>query len=111
MKWTESTMPLLTACLNCRPTLTDDVVAALADGISRRLSSPPKNDGASSASSAASSTTMTRSIQFSTLFHALVTRYGTQLKSARRVETLLDSASRLGTFMSKSICLALKKLS
>ena len=108
MKWTESTMPLLTACLNCRPTLTDDVVAALADGISRRLSSPSKNDGASSA---ASSTTMTRSIQFSTLFHALVTKYGTQLKSARRVETLLDSASRLGTFMSKSICLALKKLS
>ena len=108
MKWTESTMPLLTACLNCRPTLTDDVVAALADGISRRLSSPSKNDGASSA---ASSTTMTRSIQFSTLFHALVTKYGTQLKSARRVSTLLDSASRLGTFMSRSICLALKKLS
>ena len=33
------------------------------------------------------------------------------MKSARRVETLLDSASRLGTFMSKSICLAKKKLS
>ena len=109
MKWTESTMPLLTACLNSRPTLPDDVVAALADEISHRLSSLSKNDGTSS--TASSTSTMTKSIQFSTLFHALVTRYGTQLKSTRRVETLSDSALRLGTFMSKSICLALRKLS
>ena len=55
--------------------------------------------------------TMTWSIQFSTLFHTLVTRHGTRSKSARRVEKLSDSASRLGTFTRKSICLALKKLS
>ncbi|KAL3768442.1 hypothetical protein ACHAW5_005855 [Stephanodiscus triporus] len=98
MKWTESTMPVLTACLNHRPSLPDDVVAALADGISRRLS---PNAPAS----------MTRSIKFSTLFHTFVARYGSQVKSARMVEPLLDSAARLRTFMSKSICLALKKLS
>jgi hypothetical protein len=109
MMWTESTMPLLTACLNRRPTLPDEVVAALVDEVSRRLL-PSSNDGATSVMTTTTTTT-TRSIQFSTLFHALVTKYGAQLKSVHRVEALLDSASRLGTFMSKSICLALKKLS
>ena len=107
--WTESTMSLLTACLNRRPTLSHEVVAALADEVSRRLV-PSSNDGATSVTTTTTTTT-TRSIQFSTLFHALVTKYRAQLKSVRRVEALLDSASRLGTFMSKSICLALKKLS
>ncbi|KAL3826456.1 hypothetical protein ACHAXA_011265 [Cyclostephanos tholiformis] len=104
MKWTESTMPVLTACLNCKPPLTDDVVIELADTISNLL----HPSGGTSSSSA---NTMTKSIKFSTLFHALVVKYGLQLRSARRVEPLLDSASMLRTFISKSICLALRKLS
>lgn len=95
MKWTEHTMPVLTACLNRQPTLPDDVVAKLAI---YHLS--PK-----------SALSMSKSMKFSTLFHALVTNYGSQVKSTGRVDSLKDSASRLKTFMSKTIGLSLKKLS
>ncbi|KAL7554063.1 hypothetical protein ACHAWF_017452, partial [Thalassiosira exigua] len=60
MKWTENTIPLLTACLNRQPCLTDEVVARLADEMAYHLS--PK-----------SSQMMAKSMKFSTLFHALVT--------------------------------------
>jgi hypothetical protein len=107
MKWTESTMPVLTVCLNCKPILPDVVVISLADMISRLLLlRPTSHDGASSSSS----TNYSRSIKFSTLFHSLVVKYGLQLKSTRRIEQLLDSSTRLETFISKSICLALRKL-
>jgi hypothetical protein len=108
MKWTEGTMPVLTACLNCKPTLPDVVVMSLADTISRLLQRPTSGNGTSS--SYTNNNAMTRSIKFSTLFHSLVVKYGTQLKSTRRIEQLLDSSSRLETFISKSICLALRKL-
>jgi len=95
MKWTEHIMPVLTACLNRQPTLPDDMFAKLAI---YHLS--PK-----------SALSMSKSMKFSTLFHALVTNYGSQVKSTGRVDSLKDSASRLKTFMSKTIGLSLKKLS
>ena len=101
MKWTESTMPLLTTCLNCRPTLSDDIVMTLADKISYQLLM--KNLEASPS--------LAKSIKFSTLFQTFIAKYGTQVKSTHRVVPLTDSATRLNTFMSKLICLALKKLS
>ena len=101
MKWTENTMPVLSACLNRQPSLHDDAVAKLADKISYHLS--PK--------SSTETQSMAKSMKFSTLFHAFVTKYGSQVKSTGRVESLKDSATRLKTFMSKTIVLSLKKLS
>jgi hypothetical protein len=101
MKWTENTMPLLTACLICQPTLSDDDVMAMSGMISYQLSSTNVTS---------TLILMAKSIKFSTLFHTFVTKYGSQVKSIHRVESLLDSATRLKTFMSKTICLSLKKL-
>ena len=99
MKWTDHTMPVLTACLNRQPNLSDNVVLKLADEISYHLSSR------------ASSPSLVKSMKLSTLFHAFVTKYGPQLKSTDRVESLKESSTLLKTFMSKTIGLALKKLS
>merc|ERR1712086_954495 len=90
MQWTENTMPLLTACLNRQPILHNDVVARLAGEIIYHLSptAPPS---------------MLKSMKVSTLFHALVAKYGSQVKSTSLMESLKDSASRLKTFMSKTI--------
>ena len=101
MKWTENTMPLLTACLICQPTLSDDDVMAMSGMISYQLSSTNVTS---------TLILMAKSIKFSTLFQTFVTKYGSQVKSIHRVESLLDSATRLKTFMSKTICLSLKKL-
>ncbi|KAL9190587.1 hypothetical protein ACHAXT_000293 [Thalassiosira profunda] len=98
MKWTEHSMPLLTACLNRQPTLSDEVVAKLAEEIMFHMS--PK-----------APQSMAKSMKFSSLFHALVMKYGAQLQSTGRVEHLKDAAGRLKTFMSKTIGLSLKKLS
>jgi hypothetical protein len=103
MKWTENTIPLLTACLICHPTLSNDVVMTMSGMISYQLSST--NVTSSSTLMAAA-----KSIKFSTLFQTFVTKYGSQVKSIHKVESLLDSATRLKTFMSKTICLSLKKL-
>lgn len=100
MKWTENTMPILTACLIGQLTLSDDAVMTLSGMISYQLSSNVKS----------SSTLMAKSIKFSTLFQTFVAKYGSQVKSIHKVESLLDSATRLKTFMSKTICLSLKKL-
>lgn len=98
MKWTENTMPILTTCLSRQPTLPEAAVATLADEVSRLLSPT-------------SPQSTVKSMKLSTLFHALVTKYGSQLKSMGRVESLKNSATRLKTFMSKTILLSLKKLS
>jgi hypothetical protein len=103
MKWTENTIPLLTACLICNPTLSDDVVMTMSGMISYQLTST--NVTSSSTLMAAA-----KSIKFSTLFQTFITKYGSQVKSIHKVESLLDSATRLKTFMSKTICLSLKKL-
>ena len=99
MKWTENTMPVLAACLNRHPKLADDVVSKLADEISYHLS--PSSSTAS----------MVKSMKISTLFHAFVSKYGAQVKSTGKVDSLKESATRLKTFMSKTIGVALKKLS
>lgn len=103
MKWNDSTMSVLTACLNRQPSLSDEVVAKLADRISRHLSP--------SSSAAASQSIMANSMKFSTLFHAFVSKYGSQLKATGKVEMLKESSNRLKTFMSKTIALCLKKIS
>jgi len=82
-------------------TLSDDVVMAISGMISYQLSST---------NVASSSSMMAKSIKFSTLFQTFVAKYGSQVKLIHRVESLLDSATRLKTFMSKTICLSLKKL-
>lgn len=104
MIWTDNTMPVLTACLNRQPGLSNEVVVRLADEISRHLSS-------SSSATTTSQSVMANSMKFSTLFHAFVTKYGPQLKSTGKVELLKESSTRLKTFMSKTIALSLKKLS
>jgi len=98
MKWTDNTMPLLSACLNRQPDLPDNVVSRLADEISYQLSSK-------------ASPSMVKSMKLSTLFHTFVTKYGTQVKSTGKVESLKDSCKLLKTFMSKTISMALKKIS
>jgi hypothetical protein len=104
MKWTENTIPLLTACLICQPTLSNDVVMTMSGMISYQLSSTNVTSSSTLMAAAA------KSIKFSTLFQTFVTKYGSQVKSIYKVESLLDSATRLKTFMSKTICLSLKKL-
>ncbi|KAL7436479.1 hypothetical protein ACHAXH_007394 [Discostella pseudostelligera] len=104
MKWTDNTMPVLTACLNRQPSLSDEVVVKLADEISYHLTS-------SSSSTSTAQSVMANSMKFSTLFHAIVTKYGPQLKSTGKVGSLKESSTRLKTFMSKTIALSLKKLS
>jgi hypothetical protein len=97
MKWTDNTMPVLTTCLNRQPSLPDDVIVKLADEISLQLSS--------------TQSLVAKSMKFSTLFHAFVTKYGPHLTTVGKVESLKESSTRLQTFMSKTIALALKKLS
>lgn len=97
MKWTDNTMPVLTTCLNRQPSLPDDVIVKLADEISLQLSS--------------TQSLVAKSVKFSTLFHAFVTKYGPHLTTVGKVESLKESSTRLQTFMSKTIALALKKLS
>ena len=98
MKWTDNTMPLLSACLNRQPDLPDNVVSRLADEISYQLFSK-------------ASPSMVKSMKLSTLFHTFVTKYGTQVKSTGKVESLKESCTLLKTFMSKTISMALKKIS
>ena len=98
MKWTDNTMPLLSACLNRQPDLPDNVVSRLADEIFYQLSSK-------------ASPSMVKSMKLSTLFHTFVTKYGVQVKSTGKVESLKDSCKLLKTFMSKTISMALKKIS
>ena len=98
MKWTDNSMSVLTACLNRHPILSDDVVSTLADEITFQLSQ-------------SKTTAVVKSMKFSSLFHAMVTKYGMQVKSSGKIDVLQDGASRLKTFMSKTIGLSLKKLS
>lgn len=97
VKWTDNTMPLLTTCLNRRPPLSGMVVARMADEIVDVLS-PNKCKS------------MEKNMKFATLFNALVTKYGPQLKSASKVDPLIEAVPRLKTFMSKTISTSLKKL-
>ena len=97
LKWTDNTMPLLTTCLNRRPPLSGVVIARMADEIIDILSPIKCNS-------------MEKSMKFATLFNALVTKYGPQLKSASKVDPLIEAVPRLKTFMSKTITTSLKKL-
>ncbi len=97
--WTDNTMPVITTCLNRQPSLPDEVVVRLADEISLNLTS------------SSSRTTKANSMKFSTLFHTFVIKYGSQLKSVGKVESLKESSTRIMTFMSKTIAVSLKKLS
>jgi len=97
VKWTDNTMPLLTTCLNRRPPLSGVVIARIADEIIDLLS-PIKCKS------------IEKSMKFATLFNALVTKYGPQLKSASKVDPLIEAVPRLKTFMSKTITTSLKKL-
>ena len=97
VKWTDNTMPLLTTCLNRRPPLSEMAIAKMADEIVDALSPNKCNS-------------IEKSMKFATLFNALVTKYGAQLKSASKVDPLTQAVSRLKTFMSKTISTSLKKL-
>jgi hypothetical protein len=97
VKWTDNTLPLLTTCLNRRPPLSELVIGRMADEIIETLSPSKCNS-------------MERNMKFATLFNALVTKYGPQLKTTSRVNPLLEAVSRLNTFMSKTITESLKKL-
>ena len=98
MKWTDNTLPLLSACLNRQPDLPDNAVSRLADEISYQLSSK-------------TSQSMVKSMKLSTLFHTFVTKYGVQVNSTGKVESLKESCKLLKTFMNKTISMALKKIS
>lgn len=97
VKWSDNTMPLLTTCLNRRPPLSEVVIAKMADEIIDALS-PNK------------CSSMDKSMKFATLLNALVTKYGPQLKTTRKVDPLIEAVSRLKTFMSKTVTASLKKL-
>lgn len=97
VKWTDNTMTLLTTCLNRRPTMSESAIGKMADEIIEALSPNKCNS-------------VEKSMKFATLFNALVTKYGPQLKTTSRVEPLIEAASRLKTFMSKTITSSLKKL-
>jgi hypothetical protein len=77
--------------------MSESVVGKMADEIIEALSPNKCNS-------------LEKSMKFATLFNALVTKYGPQLKTTSRVEPLIEAASRLKTFMSKTITSSLKKL-
>lgn len=95
MVWTDESIPILTACINKRVPVPDETVMELSRQIQR--------------SAAASS--MSKSMKFSTFFHAFVTKHGKQLSKLSLVEGLSQSAGTLQTFMGKTITAVLKKLS
>jgi hypothetical protein len=97
MMWTEHSMPLLSACLNRQPVLSDTTVAVLADRVEHHLLT-------------AAPVSMQKSMKLSTVFHVLVSKYGDQLKKSNKVEPLKEAAGRLETFMSKTISTVLGKL-
>ena len=97
VRWTDNTMPLLTTCLNRRPAFSEVVIARMADEIVDMLS-PSKCKS------------IEKSMKFATLFNALVSKYGPQLKSASKVDPLIEAVPRLKSFMSKTISTSLKKL-
>ncbi|KAL7522433.1 hypothetical protein ACHAWX_007124 [Stephanocyclus meneghinianus] len=97
MMWTENSMPLISACLNRQPPLSDMIVAKMAEKLEFYLSpSAPES--------------MERSMKFSTIFHLLVSKYGQQVKSLGKAESLKEVSNRLKTFMSKTINTILAKL-
>ncbi|KAL7437876.1 hypothetical protein ACHAXM_005869 [Skeletonema potamos] len=97
VKWTDNSMPLLTTCLNRRPSLSDVVIRRMADEIIDVLS-PNKCES------------IEKNMKFATLFNTLVSKYGPQLKTANKVDPLIEAVSRLKTFMSKTVTASLKKL-
>eukprot|EP00804_Cyclotella_cryptica_P013721 CCRYP_018833-RA/>CCRYP_018833-RA protein AED:0.28 eAED:0.28 QI:0/-1/0/1/-1/1/1/0/704 len=97
MVWTENSMPLISACLNRQPPLSDVVVAKMVDQIELCLSPDAPQS-------------MEKSMKFSTIFHLLLSKYGQQVKSLGKVESLKEVANRLKTFMSKTIKTILAKL-
>jgi hypothetical protein len=97
VKWTDNTMPLMTTCLNRRPPLSEVVITRMADEIIDVLSPNKCNS-------------MEKNMKFATLFNALVSKYGPQLKTGNKVDPLIEAVSRLKTFMSKTVTASLKKL-
>mmetsp|Transcript_42425 Transcript_42425/g.128740 ORF Transcript_42425/g.128740 Transcript_42425/m.128740 type:complete len:599 (-) Transcript_42425:177-1973(-) len=92
MVWTDDSMPVMTACINKRACLSDATVAELSRQIQVLVSR------------------LSKSMKFSALFHAFVTKYGHQLRTLSVVDELSQSAERLQTFMGKTIISVLKKL-
>ena len=97
MAWTEQSMPLLSACLNRQPQLSDDIIALLVKRIEHCLSP-------------SASVSMRKSMKLSTVFHVLVSKYNQQVKAIERVELLKEAAGNLKTFMGKTIATMLEKL-
>lgn len=92
MMWTEESIPIMTACVNKRAPLSDETVTEISKQIQH------------------AATDMSKSMKFSTLFHAFVTKYGNQLRKLSLVEELSQSAEKLMTFMGKTIKSVLKKM-
>ena len=97
MPWTEHSMPLVSACLNRQPPLSDVVVVRLANRVKHYLS--PANEQV-----------MGKSMKFSTIFHVLVSKFGQQLKEVGEAASLKEAVIHLKTFMSKTINTVLSKL-
>ena len=97
MIWTDNTISLLTTSLNRRPQLPEAVITRMAEKIIDVLSPGKCNQ-------------LEKSMKLATLFNALVTKYGQQLKAVNKVDALLEVVVQLKTFMSKSITTSLKKL-
>jgi len=131
MIWTDVTLPILTACFNRKPILSVDVIISLCYEIERYVSY---------SKTTAAIATVTKSVKFSAMFHAFVTKYGAQIKGlsrgdsdggggtndgrgssnsggvggdvdgSRLISILQESAKQLKIFMGKTILSVLKKL-
>jgi len=94
MIWSDHSIPILTSCLQKKPILDDRTIISIAQHIEQY----------------SKDANLAKSVKFSTLFHALVTKFGGQLKNSGSLNMLHESSGRLKTFLGKSILSSLKKL-
>ena len=94
MPWSDHSIPILTSCLQKKPMLNDGTIVLLTQQIDQH----------------SKDATFAKSVKFSTLFHALVTKFGPQLNTSGSLDMLNRSSVRLKTFLGKSILSSLKKL-
>lgn len=86
--WSESVMPIVTSCIQMKPNVSEDVLLSINEKINRY----------------SLQTEMTSNSKFSILVQSFVVRYSEQISSnTLLVESLLQSSSRLKTFVGKSI--------
>jgi hypothetical protein len=95
MKLTESSVAVMTTCIQKKPILPDSIVVAIVEKLKK----------------CAGESDLAKNTKFSSFFHAFVNKYGSQLQKLNCINDLLDASEKLKTFMRKAIATSLNKLS